>query len=99
MDSVSLDATAHHDAPVNGEKNSGNGGAVVNYFAASIKSLIVLFVLFLTVVSSMFTSSIVGQFEGAVSGRNPTNYGVAIQGVFLVLFYIIASHLIRIGVV
>ena len=63
------------------------------------KSIIILFVLFLFVVSDVFTSCVISGFSGAVSGRAPTSYGVAVQGVFLVLFYNLVLYLIDGGLI
>ena len=92
MDSVSLDGS---DAAITGEpvKNS------VSSVAVTIKSTLALFALFLIVVSTMFTNGVLDQFGGAVNGRNPTNYGIVLQGTFLVIFYAIMSYLIENNIV
>jgi hypothetical protein len=64
-----------------------------------LKSIIVLFVLFIFVVSDVFTSCVISGFGGAVSGRTPTSYGIAVQGVFLVLFYNLVLYLIDGGLI
>lgn len=64
------------------------------------KLLAVLFLLFLVVSSDSFVSGVVSRFgDGLVAGRVPTPAGVAAQGVALVLFYAVASHLAAIGVI
>lgn len=61
---------------------------------SNIKLLIALFFIFLIVVSDIFTNNVVSLFgEKAVVGRSPTAWGTTIQGIFLVLFYIIALYL------
>lgn len=64
-----------------------------------MKNMLALFVLFLWVASDVFVDSVVASFSGGVSCRTPTPYGVVIQGVFLVIFYAAASHLIRQGAI
>jgi hypothetical protein len=65
---------------------------------ANVKSLIAIFVIFLFVVSSLFTNSVIGNFSGAMKGRSPTAYGTTLQGIFLVLFFVCTLHMINIGV-
>lgn len=61
-----------------------------------LKLLVFLYILFLLVVSDVFVFSVISQFgEKTVSGRTPTTWGVMIQGVFLVIFYIIAIYLVE----
>ena len=59
-----------------------------------LKSLALLFLIFVLVVSDVFTNNVVDGFRGAVDGRSPTTFGVAIQGIFLVIFFVIATRLI-----
>lgn len=61
----------------------------------SFKILIALFLIFIFVVSDVFTGNIVSVFKGSVLCRAPTPYGVVIQGIFLVIFYILAFYLIE----
>lgn len=63
------------------------------------KHVLALFVIFIFVVSDVFTNSVTSGFRGAVEGRAPTAYGVAVQGVFLVIFYVLVLHLIEAGVI
>ena len=61
---------------------------------ANLKLIIILFVAFIIVVSDVFTNSVIAGFgEKAVRGRTPTPWGVVLQGVFLVIFYILAVYL------
>ena len=63
-----------------------------------LKGLVALFLLFLLVVSDVFVGGVLGGFSGATRGRSPTAYGVVLQGVFLVLFFAVAIHLMAAGV-
>lgn len=63
------------------------------------KTVVMIFVLFLIVVSSPFIDQVVARFRGAVEGRRVTTRGSLIQGVFLTLFYLASVGLSRIGVV
>lgn len=68
--------------------------------AANLKVLLSLFLLFILVVSDIFTNTVISGFgEKAVRGRSPTSWGVVLQGIFLVLFYAVAVYLIDHGVV
>ena len=65
----------------------------------SLKILITLFLIFTLVVSDVFTDNVVAGFRGAVQCRTPTVYGIVLQGIFLVLFYIAALRLIEGGLI
>jgi hypothetical protein len=61
---------------------------------SNIKLIISLFVIFMFVVSDVFTNNIISKFgEDTLSGRNPTAWGVVLQGIFLIIFYILAVYL------
>ena len=61
---------------------------------ANVKLIVALFAIFLFVVSNTFTNSVIAGFgEGAVLGGKITTGGVVLQGVFLVIFYILAVYL------
>ena len=61
---------------------------------ANIKLILLIFIMFIVVVSDVFTNNIISGFgSSAVCGRMPTSWGVVLQGIFLVLFYIIAVYL------
>jgi uncharacterized membrane protein HdeD (DUF308 family) len=89
-DSVPLDAAA---AP----PSKKNRGGTIS--AGNVKLIVALFFIFMLVVSSTFTEHIVAGFgEKAVQGRNPTSWGVVLQGIFLVIFYILAMYLVDHGI-
>ena len=70
------------------------GAAAPRLRVANVKLLIALFLAFLAVVSDVFTDSVLSGFgEKAVRGRTPTPWGVVLQGIFLVLFYVVALYL------
>ena len=72
------------------EKNN-----TINNFS-NLKLLVSIFILFIVVVSDVFTSSVISNFgESAIVGRTPTAWGITLQGIFLIIFYIIAVHLIE----
>jgi hypothetical protein len=61
---------------------------------ANLKLLLALFLIFVMVVSDVFTNSIIAGFgEKAVRCRNPTSWGTVLQGTFLVIFYCLALYL------
>lgn len=66
---------------------------------ANFKVLISIFIIFALVVSNVFTDNVVSGFRGAVSGRTPTSYGVVVQGIFVVIFYVVSLHMIDEGIV
>lgn len=64
-----------------------------------VKAALVLFLMFIVVVSDVFTDSVIAGFgEKAVQGRAPTSWGVVLQGVFLVVGYAIVMYLAEAGV-
>ena len=85
VDSVPLAAPDNDD----GEKNSGPPPPRLR--VANLKLLVALFISFLIVVSDVFTGAVIAGFgSNAVHGRTPTSWGVVLQGIFLVIFYILA---------
>lgn len=66
----------------------------VSSSTSNLKLLLVLFVLFIFVVSDVFVNGVLSSFgEKAVVNRDVTAWGVVLQGIFLVVFYAIATHL------
>lgn len=97
VDSVPLDAYQSDD-PASGEAAAGKKREP-RLRVANLKLLVALFIIFITVVSSAFTNSVLSGFgEKAVKGRSPTSWGVVLQGVFVVLFYILAVYLTEHGI-
>lgn len=90
-DSVSLETLA---------SAAGAGGAKEPRLRmANLKLLVALFLLFVVVVSDVFTNSVLAGFgEKAVRCRAPTSWGVVLQGIFLVILYILAIYLSEHGI-
>lgn len=66
---------------------------------SNIKMLFSLFIIFLIVVSDVFTNSVLSAFGSkAVQGREPTTWGVVLQGIFLVIGYILMIYLTEQGI-
>ncbi len=85
-DSVSLDAFLDEVGASPRGHASPHGG---------IKLIFGLFLLFLFVVSDVFVNNVVSGFgEKAVKCRCPTVWGTVLQGIFLVIGYVILLHLI-----
>lgn len=59
------------------------------------KLILFLFLLFIILTSDIFTNRVLSRISGAVNMKQPTNYGVMIQGTFLVLFFAVIDVLIR----
>lgn len=57
------------------------------------KILLAIFLIFLFIISDIFVDNVLSKF-GTVEGRNPTGKGIIIQGIFLVLGYILATYII-----
>lgn len=67
--------------------------------SANLKIVISLFLIFVLVVSDVFTGSIIGGFSGATRCRSPTSWGIVLQGIFLVIFFILAVHMIDANII
>jgi len=61
---------------------------------AGVKITVILFMLFILISSDIFISKVLGNISGAVNGRTVTSYGTIVQGIFLVLIYILGIHLV-----
>lgn len=62
----------------------------------NLKVLLALFLIFVFVVSEVFTNSVIAGFgDRAVRCRAPTSWGIVLQGIFLVIFYILAVYLVE----
>lgn len=59
------------------------------------KLYFLLFILFIVITCDVFTDRCLSGFKGAVDGTDPTSYGVILQGIFLVLFFIMFDYLCR----
>ena len=64
-----------------------------------VKNIVVLFIIFLSVTSMLFNTSVLSNFANAVVDGNVTTYGSVLQGVFLVLLYILMISMMDAGVV
>ena len=86
------------DLPAGGPEYSEAAHEKPRLQVSNIKLLISLFVIFMFVVSDVFTGNVVAGFgESAVHGSSPTTWGVVLQGIFLVIFYILAVYLTEHG--
>jgi len=72
---------------------SGDGlypvlGATIGFFKYKMISL--LFILFIFLNSSVFINRVLGKFSGAIDGISGTlnNWGIIIQGIFLIIGYV-----------
>jgi hypothetical protein len=92
-DSVALDSLVGGAPDSSGGKGNGPSSKVKKLL--NFKILIAIFVLFALVVSDVFTNNVISGFRGAVQCRTPTSYGVVLQGIFLVIFYVLALHMIE----
>lgn len=54
-----------------------------------------LFIIFILITSDIFIDRILSRFKGAVSGTEATSYGTIIQGIMLVLFYMIIEFICK----
>jgi hypothetical protein len=99
LDSVPLDALEALGAgslPASRKPKEGKGPRLG---MSSLKVLVALFFMFVVVVSDVFTNNVVSAFgEKAVRCRSPTSWGVVLQGIFLVIGYVLVLYLIERGI-
>ena len=59
------------------------------------KPYFMLFILFLMLTCDVFNDRCLSNFNGAVEGDDPTTWGTILQGIFLVIFFIIIDYLCK----
>lgn len=91
LDSIPLDSL--RESSSDSKKNTSKANIMSKLI--NFKTLISLFIIFALVVSDVFTNNIVSGFNGAVQFRTPTSFGVVVQGIFLVIFYVLALNMIE----
>jgi hypothetical protein len=63
------------------------------------KFFIMLFITFMFLMSDIFINRVLDRLDGAVYNKNPTTYGVVIQGLIMVIIMMIFNALIQYGVI
>ena len=67
---------------------------------STFKLVIILFLLYIFISSILFKNSVLGLFgKKFINNGNPTCLGIIIQGIFLVLFYMLFANLINRGII
>lgn len=85
----------HNGIPEDFSGLLGEIASGINY-----KLLSLLFIIFIFLTSDVFIEKILSNLSGTVGySYMPTTWGTIIQGVLLVLFYVIADVLIRRGII
>lgn len=51
------------------------------------KQMMFLFVIYLILSSDVFINRVLAQFKGAVDFKQPSNYGIMIQGILLIIMF------------
>jgi hypothetical protein len=75
-------------------------GKKSNPNANTFKLVIILFLLYIFISSVLFKNSILGIFgKKCINNGNPSCLGVIIQGIFLILFYMLFATLINRGII
>jgi hypothetical protein len=88
-DSISIDDVNNNKK----NKNKKNGGNV-------IKLIIILFLLYVIISSNLFTKTILSLFgRRCVNNGSATCFGLIIQGILLVCFYMLFSYLVNKGAI
>lgn len=77
---------------LNKKKHNANMG--------TFKLVIILFLLYIFISSILFKNSVLSLFgKKFINNGNPTCLGIVIQGIFLVLFYMLFANLINRGII
>ena len=74
---------------VNNKPDSFTGIITDGLAGIQWKLLLFVFLIFLFVSSDVFTNRVLTKFKGAVDSKYPTSYGVIIQDLFLIFFFIL----------
>lgn len=64
----------------------------------NIGGLIALFIIFIFISSKFFVKTVLDNISGATDGRHVTNLGIIIQGILVVILYVITNVLISHGI-
>lgn len=59
------------------------------------KPYILLFLIFIIITCNVFVDKCLSKFENAVDGNEPTTKGSVIQGIFIVMTYIVVDYLCK----
>ena len=65
--------------------------------ATNLKLMLALFLIFIFITSNVFTTRVLRGFSGTYDRNEITNYGVVLQGIFLVLAYMMMEGAITVG--
>ena len=65
------------------------------FMAINFKTCLLLFLIFLFVSSNIFYDQFLSNFDDTKASGQLTNKGVVIQGIFLVLFFIVAQMVVE----
>ena len=77
------------------EELTGEGDAAPGCSGGmGVANMLVLFLMFLFVTSDLFEDKVLSNFSGTTEARKVTQYGTAVQGIFLVLGFIVLTHVI-----
>jgi hypothetical protein len=86
------------ESSVDNDSNSlstDNSNSSKHVSPKSIKLIVLLFFIFIFVISDFFVNNVVTSFGNTLDGRNLTTWGVTVQGIMLVFMYVIAAHMIE----
>lgn len=76
-------------------------GAVVADAAmgANFKMMFAIFLIFMIITSDVFVTRVLSNISGAVDYKCATNYGTALQGMLLVMLYVMVDTAARHGLI
>lgn len=99
-DSESIDNTEKKSKKSNRKKPDDFLTIFGNMFGhINFKLVFILFIIFLFLTSDVFISKFLGPIPGAIDYTDTTTYGTIIQGILLIIFYVIFDLLIQAKVI
>ena len=94
LDSVPLDALQAKNNKSNFSGNAQNGRGKSQSLRGQPRDLVMIFILFLVVISDFFANNVLARFsEKTLEGRAPSAWGVILQGICLAVGYALLVHL------
>lgn len=93
-DSVSIASLVGAPAAGAAPATGAAAGAAPVAGATSVRNLVIIFVLFLLVVSDFFSNNVLAKLgKKTMNGRTPTAFGVVLQGTALTILYALMTYL------
>ena len=83
----------------NNSRDSKESSMKPSHGLMNFKAIIGLFIIFIFVVNKIFVDNVISKIGGTVDGRNLSPLGVVVQGICMVILYMLLVYLIDVGIV